>query len=259
MNTYYNNFLHQLGVDLYFSRLTLCIPEWGADNITCDFNKFYYFLGGEGKLIIEGDTYYPKPGEWYLIPKGTQHSYSHNPNKPIFQHWCHFSMKFGNAPNLKYTKDTIRCIPDESIIKPLFEKLNTLNDSSDMIDIVLQKSCLLTMCHLFFTSVNFKKMIAIPSDDFYNIISSFISNHISDPISINHLAGIVHLQPNYFITKFKKSFGTTPIDYIKSQRLGLAAQKIISMPDESIENIAQECGFSDYRYFDRVFKKRFSL
>lgn len=256
MNNYYDNLLSQIQVNLSVARLTLCPSYWGEEDITLDHCKIYYFLDGEGKLVINGDTYYPKPGEMYLLPSGVRHSYSHNPQKPVYKYWCHFYMKFGEISKFIYDKSCVCCKPDMEYATALFEKLCHL-DSASGVERIMQKSCLLELCYMYFSSVPVERILFVQKDDFYAVISRYISDNLTEKITVDELSHIAHLQPNYFVSKFKKSFGTTPIEYINSLRLEGAARELTQSRDGSIEDIARRYGFDDYRYFGRLFRRRY--
>ena len=257
MNGYYDTRFQQAQANLFISRLTLCAPEWGEENITLDFCKIYFFLGGEGKLVINGDTYYPKEGEMYLIPSGVTHSYSHNPENPVYKYWCHFSLRFGDLTEFLYHKDCVFCKPDRKYATSLFVKLCELDTVEGYLNRLLQKSCLLELCHLFFSQVPAEKLFRPKEDEFYFVVSRYITERLHEPLSLNRLADEVHLQPNYFVSKFKKNFGMTPVEYINTLRLDASSKEMLQHPEKRIEDIARQFGFEDYRYFGRIFKKRF--
>ena len=47
--------------------------------------------------------------------------------------------------------------------------------------------------------------------------------------------------------------GTTPVKYLLTYRIERAARKLLST-DESITQIAYDCGFNDLSYFIKTFK-----
>ena len=110
---------------------------------------------------------------------------------------------------------------------------------------------------MFFSSVPVEKLFRPKEDEFYFMVSRFIAERLKEPLSINQLAETVHLQPNYFVSKFKKNFGMTPIEYINTLRLDASAKEMLQNPEKRIEDIARQFGFEDYRYFGRLFKKRY--
>lgn len=85
-------------------------------------------------------------------------------------------------------------------------------------------------------------------------IKQYISDNLPDDLSLATLADYVHLAPQYVCTLFKKETGMTLTQFILKSRID-HAKMLISATSESILNIAEGCGFSDYCYFSHTFKK----
>ena len=84
---------------------------------------------------------------------------------------------------------------------------------------------------------------------------SYVAAHYSEPITASCLAATIPMSRAYFSVAFKKRFGVSPYDYIKSYRLA-AAESMLLTSDLSIDTIATKCGFSDASSFIRAFKKQ---
>ena len=78
------------------------------------------------------------------------------------------------------------------------------------------------------------------------------------PITIQELAEIVHMQPTYFIRRFKQTYGHAPLTYLKSLRVHKAMEMLLNT-DMTIEDIAVSLGINDVAYFSRWFKKSCGL
>ena len=85
-------------------------------------------------------------------------------------------------------------------------------------------------------------------------IKQYVMDNLSGKISINDIAGEVHLAPQYVCTLFKKNTGMTIVEYIDRERIGLA-KRLILISDSRLYEIAEQCGFSDYNYFSSIFRK----
>ncbi len=85
-------------------------------------------------------------------------------------------------------------------------------------------------------------------------VISYISEHSSEKITIENLAEIIMVSPDYFTKMFKKSIGKTPIDYINAIRVNHAIQLLIDTA-ESMPEIAERVGFCNANYFHRIFKQ----
>ncbi len=239
-------------------RVNICAPDWGETDCIYDYNKFYYFLGGEGTLIIEEDEYQPEPGELYLIPADTRHTYFHNPKSPVFKYWCHFDMSFGEGKKLVYSKDVVKCKIPEDTIKPIFEKLIEANMSRTPLDTLSEKSALLELIRIFMSNTDYIKLLPT-ADNFINRINEYINQNICSNITLKQMADLFHLHPNYFTQYFKKYFNVSPIEHVNIIRLERGARLLRSEPQKSIGEAAIEVGFNDYRYFSRLFKKRYGI
>lgn len=81
-----------------------------------------------------------------------------------------------------------------------------------------------------------------------------IQNNYAENISLDDLAKIAGLSGKYFCHIFQKLMGRTPIDYLNNYRIERAAS-LIEEAKYSLIQICYDCGFNDYSYFIRVFKK----
>ena len=57
---------------------------------------------------------------------------------------------------------------------------------------------------------------------------------------------------------YKARFGVAPKEFILNKRLD-RAKTMVECGDIRLSNIPFECGFSEYSYFARVFKKRLGI
>lgn len=88
-------------------------------------------------------------------------------------------------------------------------------------------------------------------------IDEYIRDNISDLISIDKLAGTLHMNKFHFLNEFKKLTGLTPYQYILSLKLQ-EAKTLLESSNDTLTNIALRLGFSDSSHFTRTFKKAFN-
>ena len=72
-------------------------------------------------------------------------------------------------------------------------------------------------------------------------------------LTLNYLAEILNVSPRNLSRRFQKSTGTTAMKYLQKQRLQIAKQ-LLSNSSLSIEQIAQQVGFSSASVFGRGFR-----
>ncbi|MHA6529918.1 response regulator [Paenibacillus sp. BAC0078] len=82
----------------------------------------------------------------------------------------------------------------------------------------------------------------------------YISEKLSDELSLEVVADFVHLNPHYFSKIFKQQCGESFIDYVTRLRIEKAIS-LIKAGQLSLKEISFEVGYKDPNYFSRVFKK----
>lgn len=73
--------------------------------------------------------------------------------------------------------------------------------------------------------------------------------------TLTRMAAMVNLSPNRFSVLYRKFFGRTPLDELLSARIELAKYHLLAST-ETLEAVADACGFGNVYYFSRVFKQR---
>ncbi|MBQ7850728.1 MAG: helix-turn-helix domain-containing protein [Clostridia bacterium] len=85
-------------------------------------------------------------------------------------------------------------------------------------------------------------------------IISYITEHLIEPIAIADLAEVLHLNAQYVMRLFKKEVGCPIIQYITARRIALSV-RYLEETNISVADIAVLCGFDNYSYFIRLFKR----
>lgn len=78
--------------------------------------------------------------------------------------------------------------------------------------------------------------------------------HYSDPLRLADLSSLAGMSVSHFIRTFKRSMGTSPIDWLRRERINQAKRRLIDS-DEPIKEIARQCGYRDPYFFSKDFKK----
>lgn len=85
-------------------------------------------------------------------------------------------------------------------------------------------------------------------------IINYIDENLEQDLSLGMLANQVSLSPGYLAVLLKKHLGTNHSKYITQRRLERAKQ-LLKHTDKRIGEIAEMVGYSDVRYFNKVFKQ----
>ena len=122
----------------------------------------------------------------------------------------------------------------------------------------------------------YRELCSSLAECLYHYISNLMSSPNKYPF-LNHLKDIMYdnisnadfdlrsasdklgYNVDYVRRCFKEEFGTTPLKYITDMRLRHAKKLIAHNSYVSIEQVADQCGFSDSFYFSTVFKKKYGI
>ena len=230
--------------------------------------EIIYLLEGNLTVTIESSIREYHAGECILINSDVIHSTKCTaPNKAIlFQIPLSFlSYYLPNAEQLVFNLDN----PNDNkirrtkldIFKNTLVQMQIVNDIRPEGFILRFNSLLFEI--LFQLFHNFSVRVVHSNQSQRNkdrarldTILDYIAQNYRRHISIEEIAGIAYLQPGYFCRFFKKCMGITFLEYQNELRLSFIDQDIIST-DDSIKDILERHGFTNYKLFRRTFFEHF--
>jgi len=74
------------------------------------------------------------------------------------------------------------------------------------------------------------------------------------PLRVDELASLAGMSPSHFARTFKHVMGTSPINWLRRERINQAKRRLTET-DDAVKEIAQQCGYADAFYFSRDFKQ----
>lgn len=75
-----------------------------------------------------------------------------------------------------------------------------------------------------------------------------------EPLTVADLAAHVGMSPSHFARTFKNTFGTSPIDWLRHERISQAKRRLGDTTDP-IQQIAELVGYNDRFFFSKDFKR----
>ena len=85
--------------------------------------------------------------------------------------------------------------------------------------------------------------------------TAYMSEHMTEPLTLEQLAARASLSPYYFTRLFKKETGFTPHEYLIAIRINAAKFLLKNVPATSIKEVCFRTGFSNESSFCTTFKK----
>lgn len=249
----YNDIFSDMYITYYYGGLTGCTASWKDYDTVCTYSKVYYIIQGECEIVIEGSVYRAEAGDMFLIPSGTKHSFYHINDNLITKYWFHFDFMSGNACFIKTLKLPYRIkigIKEEYIgqFKEIFKSAKQNNIASQL----ECKAGIIKLVSMYIAASSANAVVHSKSNALDGILG-YINNNLEKSITLNMLAEMAHLHPNYFIKFFKENIGMSPIKYINRQRME-RAKLMLENTDMTIGEIMSKVGFSDPGHFSKFFK-----
>ncbi len=239
-----------------------------------NYYEFYFFLGGEILMDINGQALSPRFGDMILIPPGIPHHVKIIDSGSFYQRFIFWISR-------KYYEQLIRLSPDygylprqvsqtgthlyhfdiftfHAIQSKLFQLIEELNSER------FGKSTKLTLSVselLFFLNRSVYETENLPSlqkeHTLYQNLLSYIQAHLEDELSLDSLSKAFFVSKFHISHIFKQNLGISLHQYIIKKRLAASRDAILG--NVEISEAALLSGFKDYSSFYRAFCKEYGL
>ncbi len=94
--------------------------------------------------------------------------------------------------------------------------------------------------------------------DLVGQVKAYITANLKEELRVEMLAKQFYISADYLSKVFKKEEGIGIGDYIVEERMFLA-RELMREGRSSVSRIAYECGYDNYSYFTKVFKKKYGV
>lgn len=239
-----------------------------------NYYEFYFFLGGDVSIHIDGKEYPLTNGDMILIPPGVRHYPSiKSADIPyqrfvfwISQDYCkelmNRSPEYGYlcqhtiaTRKFVYHFDVLSFNAIQSKIFALIEELHSDRYGKDI-------KVSLCVCDLLFflnRSVyeSLHPLTQKEEQSLYQSILAYIEAHIDEELTLDSLAKEFYVSKYHILHIFKKNLGISVHQYIIKKRLALCRDAILS--NTAITEAYLLCGFKDYSSFFKAFKKEYGV
>ncbi|MDO3680033.1 helix-turn-helix domain-containing protein [Paenibacillus ehimensis] len=259
-NEVIRNCFKNLQMELIVARFSERVsPNWGRPLRKDGYNRFYLILGGEGRIQVGLQEYFPAPGQLYYLPADTPLSYGTVSPNTFTKYWCHFLAKVGSC-HLSQLIEFPYFIPVKESDLPelvrLFERLVIAGQAENQMTSSLKTNGILYEIMSYYMDnapSQTLRLTSSPSAFRTNEILRYIEDHLSESLTPKRLAGAFHYNPNYFCRYFKTLFHVSPNEYINKVRIE-KAKWLLTHSNLSVEDIAGKIGLERF-YFSNLFKK----
>lgn len=212
-----------------------------------------YIIKGSGTININGKVYYPKEGESYFLPQGTDHEYFSSSDDPWEKVWVNVSGELVSTLAKIYRIDKHILFDCDASLYIL--RMHEILKNTTLLPDEAMKKCLVYFLELvqFLSQNNKQGQISVPANA--QLLKNYIDSNIYSQITIDDLAKLIFKSKSQTIRIFKSAFGVSPYDYYMDNRIKKAVY-LLENTAFSIKEIAFKLGFCDTHYFSSLFKKK---
>jgi len=241
-------------------------PDWGFENRVLPNVIVYVFVGGRVELVTDDAQHWLVRGHVLLTAPDLLHTLRNDPQNPSEFYTMHFSAE------LYGILDVISVYGFPSVFKPethqftaILEAVQGIITELDVADpgcaLIANGACCRVLALLWreVVRLNDQTLSKTGQADSLQLtrlapVFRTIQARYAEPLTLRDLAAVVHLEPAYFSTSFKRATGVSPFRYLADFRLRRARQLLLTT-EYSLAQIAVATGFRDPFYLSRVFKK----
>lgn len=91
--------------------------------------------------------------------------------------------------------------------------------------------------------------------DRFSKVTEYIMRNFDRDIALPEIAGVANMAMTTFCNFFKKYYGVTFVEYLHAVRIGHACKLLSEKNQDTVIDIAYECGFNNLAHFNRQFKR----
>jgi AraC-like DNA-binding protein len=250
---------------------------WNYRGVHSTYNRLFLVLGGEAFVRHHGREYRMTPGDMHMVPCFMKADY-----------YCHdtfdlcyvaFDSRLSGGGDLfqiqeyDYARDArpadhdsfgrlLELIPNRAlpVYDPALPEYERYHQAAHEFyrtmrpEVYLESQGLLRLLLApFVASGRGMNLTSAEMAGRLHRVLMHIDRHLTESITLDDLAAVAGLNPNYFSDSFQRAMRIRPIEYINQSRV-MEAQIRLATTAAPVKAIAYELGFTTPQYFARVFK-----
>lgn len=221
----------------------------------------HFVLKGKGRYWNGESWFSIGPDSAFLIYPGAETLYMADQEDPWYYCWVGFHG--GSAGRVMERAGFTREEPvigfDEGA-----QVLETLHSIMQMDEDSLTESFFrraginLVIGFLLMGSTNREGMASAEAEEssYTAYAARYLQRHFAEKILVADVASKIGISRSYLVRLFRQHYGISPQEYLIRLRMKHASECLV-FTDDSIGNVASECGYADPLAFSRSFKQRF--
>lgn len=233
------------------------VPPYFSERENLESFLIVYTLSGNGELEYRGETCPISRGQCFFINCEEHHVYKTKENSKWEFLWVHFNGQNTRGYFEEFAKDGFRVLDldDSQKMEQNLRKIITLFQEKNLTTELLVSNLLNEILTELLLHTVTQKAESFQIPDSIETIVKIIDKRFREDLTLEELAGMVHLSKYHMLREFKKYMGVTIHEYLITERISYAKEllKYSSLP---VSEIAFEAGMNNVTHFINLFKAR---
>ena len=238
-----------------------------------DFLEFSYIQQGSMAHTIGGETSTLHPGDYFIVDYGTMHEYHALTEEPLvvinFLFYpefvdrslsgCRSFEDVVNSYMVRFSYRTLNYVPTgktfhdrDSSILDIAHRLTEEYREKRPGHIAYIRCLLVEMLIRTMREIGKSDQPDAQSNTVRSI-AEYVRNHYGEKIKLSHMAQQYNYSLPHLSKKFQQEMGIGFSDYLQRIRLEQSC-RMLECSDKSIGEIAALCGYTDIKFFNRIFR-----
>lgn len=244
MMCFFNDYDHISGISVTKNRFA----DFGSHRH--DFYEFECVTGGSCTYVLNSESYTVKKGDVVFVTPLDSHAYQKNGEDPLSTVTVHFELSTA-IPYM--TLDAGIARGNSALLDAFLLLFEEYNASGEYKEAALKN--LLERILILYMRAQSQTAPPIPSDVTYAV--EYVHKHFPEELTLAKISELCGYSQGYFCRKFKQYTHYHFVAYLNHVRLLNAARLLCDERDIPISRVAEHCGFTCIRQFNREFLKKF--
>jgi len=227
--------VHEMGatvIDHIWCYSGVCSPFW----------RVYYNLDEGASVLVAGKLLPLKPDLVVVVPAGLR--YDCLPGDAVRHLWIHFSV-----PSAGFSSSPASVVLDEVEVA-VWRQLHMLASGKSEVR-QLRNACAAALLNVL---TRVEQAQQSPLSMQLQSLVRWLDISLAHPPSLDDMARRAGMGRRSFLRWFHSEAGATPVAYLKRRRI-LEACRLLRFGNDSVDQVAENTGFSNRNHFSRVFAK----
>ncbi len=218
--------------------------------------QIFYGVSGKGVFYLDGFRTVMQPGQIAVLPPNTRHGY-----ESLDSDWVVHYLGFDGPlclrilSVLKLSEAGVYSLPNPALFLHALARIQELAAEEKCRQELCSRELYSLLLDLSATLRRLPANLSKESDGPEKELILYLEDHYAEDISLATLSEHFYLTSEYLCAIFKRSTGESIMRYLRKVRIHHAKLLLMEKPEQSIESIAQDCGFHSSAYFGRVFRE----